>query len=349
MSIRVLTLNAGSSSVKYGVYAVGTAVTELSAGSISIAAAQTDLFAQIGDVQPEAIGHRIVHGGADLFAPVRIDQPVLAKITAAARLAPLHAGAALGLIAAATQRYPRVPNVACFDTGFHHGLPAIAATLPIPEKYRVMGLRRYGFHGLSCEAILHQLGDRVPQRLIIAHLGSGASVTAVRAGKSVDTSMGLTPAGGVIMGSRAGDLDPGVLLFLMRDLNMTAEQIEDTLVRQSGLLGISGKSADLRALHQADDPMAALAVRMFCRSVSKQIAGMMAVLGGADLIVFTGGIGEHDALVCDAICADLAFAGAVPHVMLPAREGEQIARNVAALLCPPAARHAFTVTEADSK
>ncbi|MFZ5794908.1 MAG: acetate/propionate family kinase [Sphingomonas sp.] len=329
---RVLTLNGGSSSVKYGVYAVDDAVVELSAGEVEHADVDAGVFAEIGGGQPDAIGHRIVHGGIDLFASVRIDAGVLARLQAATAFAPLHGPASLRMIALAQARYPGVPQIACFDTGFHARLPAIAATLPIPKALRDAGVRRYGFHGLSCESILAQLGDAVPHRLIIAHLGNGASVTAVLGGQSVDTSMGLTPSGGVVMGTRAGDIDPGLLLYLMRERRLDAAEIETLIDRQSGLLGLSGRSSDLRVLHAAGDAAATLALAIFCRSVAKQMAGMLVVLGGADLIVFTGGIGEHDAAVRTAISADLAFAGPIAQRVLPSQENAQIARHVGRLL-----------------
>ena len=344
--MRVLTLNGGSSSVKFGWYDAGQAVVEVSAGEVRHA--DGDPFGSIGDLRPDAIGHRIVHGGVDLFAPVLINPAVLARLGRASAFAPLHGPAALAMIAQAEARYPDVPQVACFDTGFHADLPDIAAVLPLPADLRGEGIRRYGFHGLSCESILAQLGDAVPERLIIAHLGNGASVTAVRGGRSVDTSMGLTPSGGVVMGTRTGDIDPGVLLYLLRERGLDAAALEAVIDRQSGLLGLSGRSADLRVLHAAGDAAADLAIRIFCRSVAKAIAGMLATLGGADLIVFTGGIGEHDAAVRSAICRDLAFAGPIPARTMPAQEGLQIARHVARVTSgadtPPAVSHRPSVS-----
>ncbi|MDB5696114.1 MAG: acetate kinase [Sphingomonas bacterium] len=322
---RVLTINGGSSSVKFGIHDVADEVVEVSVGQ---SGSDEDLFTRIGDVQPDAIGHRIVHGGADLFTPVLIDASVLARLQRATAFAPLHGPASLALIAQAEARFPGVPQVACFDTGFHADLPEIAATLPLPKPLRDQGVRRYGFHGLSCESIIAQFGACLPERLIIAHLGSGASVTAVRSGRSVDTSMGMTPAGGVTMATRTGDIDPGVLLYLMREHGMDANALEDLIDRRSGLLGLSGVSSDLRMLRATESPAATLAIAIFCRSVAKQIAGMLAVLGGADLIVFTGGIGEHDEAARAFICADLAFAGSVPTAVMPSQEGARIARHV---------------------
>ena len=327
----ILTLNGGSSSVKFGVHAADDPAREIAAGDVEHAGADTALFDRIGAYDVVAIGHRIVHGGTDLFAPVVIDAGIVERLERASAFAPLHGPAALAMIALAQARYPGVPQVACFDTGFHAHMPAIAATLPIPADLRAQGVRRYGFHGLSCESILAELGESVPERLIIAHLGNGASVTAVRGGRSVDTSMGLTPSGGVVMGTRAGDIDPGLLLFLLREHGLDADSLEDLLDRRSGLLGLSGVSADLRVLHAADTPATRLAIAIFCRSVAKQIAGMAVALGGVDLIVFTGGIGEHDAAVRQSIRADLDWAGAIPVRVIAAQENRQIARHVARL------------------
>jgi acetate kinase len=355
--LRILTLNEGSSSLKFGFYGEsggGGEVEEISSGEVE-GNVPADMFDRIdaalaksvsgGEGHPDAIGHRIVHGGPDLFDPVLIDANVIARLERAKAFAPLHAPAALSLIQAAQARYPDIPQIACFDTGFHAGLPDVAAILPVPKALRADGVRRYGFHGLSCQSIVHQLDTPLPERLIIAHLGSGASVTAVRDGQSIDTSMGLTPSGGIVMASRAGDLDPGLLLYLLRERGMNAAEVEDLVDRHSGLLGISDLSGDLRKLHAASatNPDADLAIRIFCRSVSKCIAAMMASLGGADMIVFTGGIGEHDETVRNTICRDLAWAGVPPTATapqangitvktLPSQEGAQIARSVLSLI-----------------
>jgi len=343
----ILTLNEGSSSLKFGFYAAGPdGVEERTSGDVE-GAQPADMFeridAALGGARPAAIGHRIVHGGPDLFDPVEIDAGVLARLERATAFAPLHGPAALSLIRAAQARYPDVPQIACFDTGFHKHLDEVAAVLPIAREYRADGVRRYGFHGLSCQSIVRQLGPDLPERLIIAHLGSGASITAVRGGRSVDTTMGLTPSGGIVMASRAGDLDPGLLLYLMRERGMDAAGIEELVDHRSGLLGISGVSGDLRKLHAvaATNADGALAIAMFCRSVAKHIAAMMAALGGADMIVFTGGIGENDAVVRATICADLGWAGVsidfaatdgrVVVRVLASLENAEIARAVAAL------------------
>jgi acetate kinase len=311
----ILAINGGSSSLKYGAFIVGDdRVETLVSGAIETSHDHTASFdgiaAKLGR-SPDAIGHRIVHGGPRLFRPTLIDDGVMADLEAACAFAPLHGPAALDLIAAARRRSPGTPQIACFDTGFHEHLPAIAAVLPVPKALQAAGVRRYGFHGLSCQSIVRQLGADLPKRLVIAHLGSGASVTAVLDGASVDTSMGLTPSGGIVMATRSGDLDPGLLLFLLRERGMTAARLEELLDRESGLLGISDRSGDLQTLRRLAPsiPDARLAIDIFCRSVAKQIATMIASLGGLDLLVFSGGIGEHDAETRNAICADLAWAG----------------------------------------
>src|ERR1700692_1823401 len=200
---------------------------------------------------PAAIGHRIVHGGPKLRQHCLIDDSVLRQLEAATAFAPLHIPAALSVIRFAQGHFPGLPQVACFDTTFHAELAAVARVLPISKELQLEGIQRYGFHGLSCESIVHQLGNDVPNRLVIAHLGNGASVTAVKDGKSIDTSMGLTPSGGVIMGSRSGDLDPGILVYLMRELAFDAAKLERMIDHRSGLMGISATSSDMRRLHDA--------------------------------------------------------------------------------------------------
>ncbi len=356
----VLALNSGSSSVKFGLYDVGRlSLTVVAAGEVEGADTGKAVFDHISEVladakapSPTAIGHRVVHGGPQLRRHCRIDADVIRQLEAAIAFAPLHGPASLALVRGAADRYPDLPQVACFDTAFHATLPEVAYTLPISRELRAEGLRRYGFHGLSCESIVCQVENNIPDRLIIAHLGNGASVTAVKAGRSIDTSMGLTPSGGIIMGSRSGDLDPGVLVYLLRKKGFDAKAAEALVDHQSGLLGISGLSSDMRRLHEASasTPDAALAVAMFCISVRKQIAAMIAVLDGIDVLVFTGGIGENDALVRSAICAGLGWAGIMIDAgpngggtgsrvkILPSREDEQVARHAREIIqanCSP--------------
>ena len=314
----VLALNSGSSSFKFGLYRVeASQAEELLSHTISVRNAEealagvAKLLATSQAPAPDAIGHRIVHGGPALRQHCLMDASVVQQLEAAVAFAPLHMSAALSLIRFSQAQFPGLPQVACFDTSFHAGLPDVARVLPIPRALQMEGIQRYGFHGLSCESIVRQLGAGLPDRVVIAHLGSGASVTAVKNGKSIDTSMGLTPTGGVVMGTRAGDLDPGVLLYLLREKMFDAAMLADLIDHRSGLLGISGISSDMRLLHEAalSNADARLAIQMFCYSVGKQIAAMIAALDGIDLLVFTGGIGENDAQVRGAICGHLSWIG----------------------------------------
>ena len=303
---------------------------------------------------PTAVGHRIVHGGPRLRRHCLIDDFVLRELQAAAAFAPLHIPPALSVIRFAQEHFPELPQAVCFDTTFHAELPDVARVLPISRELQRDGIQRYGFHGLSCESIVRQLAGDLPQRLIIAHLGNGASVTAVKGGKSIDTSMGLTPTGGVIMGTRCGDLDPGVLLYLMREKKFDAAKLEELVDRRSGLLGVSGASSDMRRLREvaSSNSDARLAIEMFCYSVRKQIAAMIAALNGVDLIVFTGGIGENDGQARAMICRGLSWIGvSLDEVrnqsanspindsasrcsvrVIASQEDEQIARHTRALL-----------------
>jgi acetate kinase len=315
--LNVLAVNSGSSSLKFGLYRVGASQADLlfSDEAEAISDGQggriKSLLAESNMPAPAAIGHRIVHGGPALRHHVLIDDAVLHQLEAATAFAPLHMPAALSLIRFAREHFPGVPQVACFDTSFHAEFPAVARALAIPKEMQLQGIQRYGFHGLSCESIVGQLAQPLPDRVVIAHLGNGASVTAVKEGRSIDTSMGLTPAGGVIMGTRSGDLDPGVLVYLVREKKLDAAMLEELVNRRSGLLGISGVSSDMRRLHEAasSNADARLAIEMFCYSVRKQVAAMTAALGGVDLLVFTGGIGENDAQVRAAVCEGMAWMG----------------------------------------
>ncbi len=314
----VLALNSGSSSFKFGLYRMeASRAQELLSHTIHAPSAEEavanleKILSESNVPKPTAIAHRVVHGGPALRQHCLIDASVVQQLEAAVAFAPLHMPAALSYIRLAQERFPGLPQVACFDTSFHAGLPDVARVLPIPRSLQMEGLQRYGFHGLSIESILHRLDANVRDRIVIAHLGNGASVTAVHRGKSIDTSMGLTPCGGVIMGTRTGDLDPGVLLYLLREKKFDAAMLADLMDHRSGLLGISGVSNDMRRLQEAasDNADARLAIQMFCYSVGKHIAAMVAALDGVDLLVFTGGIGENDAQVRLAICKYLSWIG----------------------------------------
>jgi acetate kinase len=341
----VLALNCGSSSLKYGVYSNNNdpaLLHEDEAEEIGHNSSTPDHAAALrqaleslargGWKEFSAVGHRLVHGGPHLREHVRLTSGVAQQLQAAVEFAPLHLPSALSVIDAIQNKLPTIPQVICLDTAFHRHLPDVAKTLALPADVRALGVERFGFHGLSLESILAQLHS-IPDRLVVAHLGNGASITAIRNGQSIDTSMGLTPTGGVMMGTRCGDLDPGALLYVMRHTSATADKLEDLVDHKSGLLGISGKSNDVRELQAArnQDPQADLALRMFCYQVRKTIASMAAALGGLDALVFTGGIGEHAQPLREEICQPLAFLGRFTVNVLPAQEDLQIARITARL------------------
>lgn len=255
----------------------------------------------------EAVGHRVVHGGPRLREHQRITPEVLRQLTEAIDFAPLHLPRALSVIHQALIHFPEVPHIACFDTAFHRTIPEHAAMFALSREFWDRGLRRYGFHGLSCESIVRTLGNDLADRTVVAHLGSGCSITAIRKGVSIETTMGLTPTGGVMMGTRSGDLDPGVLLHLLRVEDYKSETLDTLLNHEAGLFGVSGLSSDMRHLLQAasQNGSASLAIEMFCYQVRKAIGAMAAVLGGVDLLVFTGGIGEHAAAIRAKSCSGL--------------------------------------------
>jgi acetate kinase len=332
--MRILVLNGGSSSIKFSIYRSEGAAKRppqcLFDGELSgIGADQAglklsnekdetkvnarDLDAAIAVVLdavskalsglPDAIGYRVVHPGAKLRGHQEITEEVLRDLEQASDFAPLHDPEALQLIRAGMNRYPSSAHYACFDTVFHDTMPEEATIYPLPPVYREQGARRYGFHGLSCESIVRQMRahGELPARMVIAHLGSGCSVTALKDGCSVDTTMGLTPTGGVVMGTRSGDLDPGLVLYLLRQQEGTNDEaitaVETLLNHGSGISALSGMPNDVRAVRAAavgGNQDAALALKVFTRGVTKAIGGYAWLLGGLDAIVFAGGIGEHD-------------------------------------------------------
>lgn len=358
----ILTINSGSSSLKLGLYradegdrtsepqllfrgateAIGKpggslTITDSAAKAIHREDAahdsQSSAFShaaqklqQLSGAEPSAIGYRVVHGGPHLVEHCRITPQVLDTLHASIHFAPLHIPAALALIDTASKLYPRTPAFACFDTAFHITMPPEAFTYAIPARFRDEGVRRYGFHGLSYESVVASFGaspaPAVPARLVVAHLGNGASLCAIANGRSVDTSMGLTPTGGIPMGTRSGDLDPGVILFLARMGHLNTNELESVLNHESGLAGLSSGAnapgiSDMRELTTAADQdsatpnqaIAAQAINIFCRSIAKTVASYAAVLGGLDMLVFTGGIGEHSVPVREQVCRQLAFLG----------------------------------------
>ncbi|WP_419727837.1 acetate/propionate family kinase [Lichenicola sp.] len=350
MTSSILVLNAGSSSLKFGLFRAlggsGAGVEATAHGAVddleetphfrafdqdgSVLADRTwppgqrDGFdtilaallafadAHLGQDGLAAVGHRIVHGGAAHVGPVLVTPPVMAELEALIPLDPLHLPHNLAPIHALAAARPDLPQVACFDTAFHHTLPPVARRFGLPLALEAAGVRRYGFHGLSYEYIAGELARQRPDlahgRVIVAHLGSGASLCALADGRSIATTMGLTPLDGLVMATRCGSLDPGVLLYLGRQGHSFAD-IEDMLYHRSGLLGVSGISADIRDLLASDDKRAQDAIELFTYRIATEIGGLVSALGGLDGLVFTAGIGEHAPAVRAAVCARLAWLG----------------------------------------
>lgn len=372
---RVLCVNAGSSSLKVAVYdvvrgreacriegdieGVGLPSGRLHLGrdgqplvqQRSFASAAIAVEAMLEALGPQAlaqvhaVGHRIVHGGPHRDAPARVDGGLLTELRTLVPWAPLHQPGALDAIEIVERRLPGIPHVACFDTAFHRRLPDLAQRLPLPDWLWEAGVRRYGFHGLSFESVVAELGSALAPRTVIAHLGSGASLVALHSGEPVETTMGFTPAGGVMMGTRSGDLDPGVLVYLLREKGFDTERLGHLVSQEAGLLGVSGRTSDMRTLlAQRDrDPRADLAVSLFCRGVRRAIGSLAAVLGGLDLLVFTGAIGERSEVIRREVVWGLSHLGievegeppqaATCSVrVVPTNENLMIARHTRALL-----------------
>ena len=273
----------------------------------------TWLRSKYGGSKVLGVGHRVVHGGARFNAPTILNREVIAELHKLVPLAPLHQPYNLAAIEAAVERLPDVPQVACFDTSFHRGQPAVAELIPLPREFHKAGLQRYGFHGLSYEYIASILPQVAPEiadgRVIVAHLGSGASLCALQNGKSVDSTLGFTALDGLCMGTRPGALDPGVVLYLFQNLGLSAKEVETILYKKSGLLGISGISNDMRDLLGRPEPEAQLAVDYFVYRAVKEIGALTAVLGGIDGLVFTAGSGENSAEIRQRICEASAWLG----------------------------------------
>jgi acetate kinase len=342
--MRILVLNSGSSSIKFSIFEtshaeavptlssdgelsnIGTPHAKLtvdgSAKAVAAATLDSAITLVLGAIAsqpaPDAVGYRVVHPGPQIRDHQPVTPQLLEALAQARDFAPLHDPEALQLIRATMQRLPHAAHFACFDTVFHQTMPEEATVYPLPASLREQGIRRYGFHGLSCESIVRQLALRGPvsQRVVIAHLGSGCSVTALQDGRSVDTSMGLTPTGGVVMGTRSGDLDPGLVLYLLRQQQGSREDaaiaVETMLNHESGISVLAGMPNDVKAIRAAaarGNPAAQLALKVFTRSITKAIGAYCWLLGGLDTIVFSGGIGEHDAHTRDEILANLVTLG----------------------------------------
>jgi acetate kinase len=341
MAETILALNAGSSTLKYALYDVGNGPErELAAGTVKTQGATPAALldralrevSAHGVNEPSVIGHRVVHGGPAFTAPVKIDAAVLVGLQELIPLAPLHLPPTLEVIQQSLHRCASAVHVACFDTAFHRTLPDVARRFALSDELYDAGVKRYGFHGLSYEYVLSVLGAPPPRRLIVAHLGSGASVCAIAAGKSIDTSMGLTPTGGIPMGTRSGDLDPGLLLYLMRQRGLDPERLEQMLNHEAGLLGVGGSAdmVELLARARGHDRRAINAIELFAYAVKKQIGAYVAVLGGVDCLVFTGGIGEHSPLVRELACTGLAELGIDIDPVLNAGDSPVISRATSA-------------------
>jgi acetate kinase len=306
-----------------------------------------EVLAKHGHTRPAAVGHRVVHGGPHLREHQRLTPQVRKQLQEAVHFAPLHIPPALALIDLATETFSDALQFVCFDTAFHRTLPPRAAQFALPRRHAQAGVIRYGFHGLSYESLVRQLGHEMPARAVFAHLGNGSSLCALRDGVSVDTSMGLTPTGGIPMATRSGDLDPGVLLYLMRTEQLDAGKLETLLNRESGLTGFTQGEGDMQALAKraaSGDQDAELAIDVFATAVRKYVGAYAALLGGIDLLVFAGGIGEHSAEVRRRVCSGLEFLGlkvdnpdatATKVRIMHTEEERQIARHCRALLQQP--------------
>lgn len=316
----------------------------------------TYLREQLGGDQLIGVGHRVVHGGLEYTQPARVDRGVLAALEKFVPLAPLHQPHNLAPIRLLLERAPNLPQVACFDTSFHRSNPEIAQMFALPAELHAQGIRRYGFHGLSYEYIASVLPSfdarAAAGRTVVLHLGNGSSMCAIRAGKSVASTMGFTAVEGLPMGTRCGSLDPGVLLYLMDQRGMDARALEKLIYNQSGLLGVSGISSDMRTLLASDDPRAMIAVELYVYRIRRELGSLSAALGGLDAIVFTAGIGENAALIRERVCRDAAWlgvqldagansrggprigapTGAASAWVLPTNEELMIARHTRALL-----------------
>ncbi len=320
--MRVLAINCGSSSLKYALFEaedaeerpIGRGVVERIGEVVPDHAAAIDaVFAEIsrgGDFSPEVVGHRVVHGGAARSAPALVDEALLASLRELVPFAPLHLPAEIMAMRAVAERWPGRPQVACFDTAFHSTIPAVAHRYALPENLFDQGVRRYGFHGLSYEYVVAAVGADDLGRSVLAHLGGGASMVAVRDGRAVDTTMGFTPSGGLVMATRAGDLDPGLFVYLVAH-GYDAGSLDDLMNHRGGMLALSGSTADVQELlvRRSSDPRAALALDVFAWNARKWVGAMAASVGGIDTLVFTGGIGEHAAPVRASIASGLEHLG----------------------------------------
>lgn len=341
----ILTVNCGSSSLKYGLFSQADSPEQLHSGQIrdigkapvkDMEAAVDQLIALLNErfreYEVTAIGHRIVQGGQQHMEPEKVTDQLLSSLGGLISLAPDHLPAELAAIRAFAQVFPEATQLVCFDTAFHQHMPFVAKHYALPRRLWEQGLIRYGFHGLSYEYIMQQLQQTAPEtadgRIIIAHLGNGASMAAVHKGVCVDTTMGLTPAGGLVMSTRPGDLDPGVILYLLKEQKMSTDELSELLNKQAGLKALSGKESDIQDLLEAapEHPHAGEAIDLFCYQVRKYTGALAAAMGGLDTFIFTGGIGEHAPEIRQRICEGLEFLG----MHIDITENEQTAAVISA-------------------
>ncbi|MCS6866151.1 MAG: acetate/propionate family kinase [Gemmataceae bacterium] len=341
----ILVLNAGSSGWKFALYAPDSDM-QLDRGHVAIAGPNTEpevldailarSLATLAGGRLVAVGHRVVHGGMTFASPVRLDDAVMSELTALIPLAPLHQPPALAGIRTVQARLPAVPQVACFDTAFHRSQPEVAQWFGLPRQWTARGIRRYGFHGLSYEFIATVLPTIDPAaaagRTIVAHLGHGASLCALRAGRSLATTMSFTPADGLVMSTRCGSLDPGVIIYLAQQHGLSMEAIERLILHESGLRGVSGISGDMRELLASSDPRAAEAIDLFIYRISREIGSLAAALGGLDALVFTGGIGENAASIRERIVAQARWLGEFRVHVIATDEERMIAQHTRRVL-----------------
>jgi acetate kinase len=396
MADAILVLNAGSSSIKFSVFTVRADELALAvrgqiegldtaprfrakdATGTEIGARKWDEGTRLGhggaieylvqflegrreNHRLIAVGHRVVHGGLAFSEPTRVDEQVIATLEKLVPLAPLHQPHNLAPIRIVLERIPQMPQVACFDTAFHRAQPELAQTFALPSHITERGVRRYGFHGLSYEYIVSALPAVDPKaaagRTVVAHLGNGASMCAIKSGRSVASTMGFTAVEGLPMGTRCGALDPGVILYLMDEMKMDARAIEILIYRQSGLLGVSGVSSDMRELLASPDPRARLAVDLFVYRIGRELGSLTAAMGGLDALVFTGGIGEHAVAIRERVCRDAGWMGIELDTSANVKSGPCISRassRVSVWAIPTneelmIARHTRALLDADAR
>lgn len=326
----IITCNAGSTNTKLAIFDAKTLVCSEKIQTKS-EAETLEWLTNFASHDIRAIGHRVVHGGLEFVKPTLITAEVIAKLKELIALAPLHQPAAIRLIEKIQNIYPDLPQIACFDTAFHSSIEGIERLIPLPEKYRAEGIIRYGFHGLSYQYIASVLPEKIGElangKVVVAHLGGGSSMCAMKNLQSVATTMGFSTLDGLMMGTRCGSLDAGVVLHLLQEKNMSVEEVSTLLYKNSGLLGVSGISAEMRDLLASDKPQAKQAVELYCYLAAKQLASLLPALGGIDALVFTGGIGENAEIVRSKIVEHLSWLGNFPVFTIATNEEAVIAKS----------------------